>query len=154
MKKKNPLNNQRGIALLVTLFAIMILTFLAIEIGYNTQVELSVGVSQVDRLRAYYLAKSGIQISLLRINLYRTAMQRFGDKLGAQKHSLDVIWQFPFAWPPMIPEEGSSFDKATLAATVKESFIRRRQNRHQRLGFTFRKIAHLCSSPADSNTSK
>src|ERR1035441_6856738 len=105
-------SNQSGIALLITLFAIMIMIFLAVEIGYNTHVELKVGAAQVDRLKAYYLAKAGVQLSVLRINAYKTVASKFGQALGSNKSDLDLIWKFPFTWPPMIPEEANGVDKA------------------------------------------
>ncbi len=118
------MKNQKGIALLVTLFAITIMIFLATEIGYNTQVELAIGASQIDRLKAYYLAKSGIQISLLRIHVYKSVMQKFGGQLGNNKAALDVIWQLPFSWPPMIPDDNiSSMDKEQLKDAIDKSYI-------------------------------
>ncbi|MDZ4678254.1 MAG: type II secretion system protein GspK [Oligoflexia bacterium] len=123
MKKQAPLKNQKGIAMLITLFSIMIMTFLAVEISYSTRVELLVGASQVDRLRAYYLAKSGVQFSLLRISVYKTVMAKYGEQLGANKSQLDMIWQFPFAWPPMLPGDASTFDKDEIQSTIKKSYI-------------------------------
>ena len=117
------LKNQNGVALLITLIAVLIMIFMAVEIGYNTQVELKVGASQLDRLKAYYLAKSGIQISLLRINAYKVVQQRFGSQLGANKSDLDMIWSFPFAWPPILPAEAGSFDKEAVKKVMKETFI-------------------------------
>ena len=122
-KKVGKSKKERGVALLITLFAVMIMTFLALEIAYNSHVELAVGASQVDRLKAYYLAKSGVQFSLLRIKVYQTALQKFGGQLGAQKSMLDMIWQLPFSWPPLLPPELSSFDKDNINKAVKKSFI-------------------------------
>lgn len=119
-KKKK---NEKGMALLITLFAILMMTFLAVEIGYNTAVELGVSSAQVDRLKAYYLAKSGIQLSLLRIHVFRKATQQFGSTLGSNKSALDIIWQFPLAWPPALPPDASGFDKRGMEELVKESLI-------------------------------
>jgi len=70
-KEKLKSENEKGVALLITLFAITIMVFLAVEIAYNTHVEMKVGAAQIDRLKAYYLAKSGVSLSLLRINAYK-----------------------------------------------------------------------------------
>jgi general secretion pathway protein K len=117
------MKNEKGIALLITLFAIMIMIFLAVEIGYNTHVELKIGAAQVDRLKAYYLAKAGVQLSILRINAYKTVSSKFGQALGSNKADLDLIWQFPFTWPPIIPEEANGVDKAQVNDAVKKSTI-------------------------------
>jgi general secretion pathway protein K len=126
MKKrvaKMILKSQKGMALIIALFAIMIMTFLAFEISYNSHVEMAVGSTHLDQLRAFYLAKSGVQISLLRVYVYKSVIKRFGKDLGSNKSALDIIWSFPFAWPPLIPEEASGIDKSELEKTVKESFI-------------------------------
>jgi general secretion pathway protein K len=122
-KEKIKRKNEKGVALLITLFAITIMTFLAVEIAYNTHVEMRVGAAQVDRLKAYYLAKSGIQLSLLRINAYKIVSSKFGAALGANKSDLDLIWKFPFAWPPIVPDEESDLDKEQIKAVVKKSTI-------------------------------
>ncbi len=108
---------------MVTLFAILIMIFLAVEIGYNTHVELKVGAAQVDRLKAFYLAKAGVQLSLLRISAYNVVSTKFGAQLGPQKSDLDLIWKFPFAWPPLVPDEISGVDKAQIKEIVKKSTI-------------------------------
>ncbi|MCC6278594.1 MAG: general secretion pathway protein GspK [Oligoflexia bacterium] len=117
------LKSQKGIALIIALFAILVMTFLAFEISYNSHVEMAVGATNLDRLRAFYLAKSGVQISLLRVHIFRTVITRFGKDLGGNKGALDIIWSFPFAWPPMLPDGASGIDQDELKKTIKESFI-------------------------------
>jgi general secretion pathway protein K len=117
------LKNEKGIALLITLFAIMIMVFLAVEVSYNTAVELRVSAAQVDRLKAYYLAKAGVELSVLRINAYKTVLAKFGQQLGASKSELDMIWSFPFAWPPLLPDGASDFDKEQVKSAIKTSSI-------------------------------
>jgi general secretion pathway protein K len=123
MKRRNPAKNEKGIALLVTMFAILLMIFLAVEIGFNTAVELRIGASQLERLKAYYLAKSGVNLSLLRINIYKVVMQRFGAQLGSNKSQLDMIWQMPFAWPPDAPPDLDGVDRDMIKKVVKESLI-------------------------------
>ena len=94
------------------MIAVLFMIFMAVEISYNTHVELKIGAAQLDRLKAYYLAKSGVQISLLRINAYKMVLNRYGSQLGSNKADLDLVWSFPFAWPPMLPTEASKFDQS------------------------------------------
>ena len=122
-KRLKFLGNEKGIAMLVALSAVLIMTFLAVEVGYNTQLELALGVTQFQRLKAYYLAKSGVQISLLRIKVYKTALQRFGGNLGKDKSLLDMIWQLPTAWPPVIAADLGLNSKDDLQKSIKKSFI-------------------------------
>lgn len=98
-----------------------LMLFVAVEVSYNASIEYLIASQRVNRLKAYYAARAGVDISLLRILLYKKALVQFGDSLGDNKSMLDPIWQFPFAWPPVFPDDMSSSDKDTINAVVKES---------------------------------
>ena len=116
-----PLTNSRGVAMMMALFVMMILTFLATEVAFRTNIENSIAVQRISRLRAYYAAKAGIELSLCRIMLYKKALASFGEQLGDSKSMLDPIWQFPFMWPPALSEEISGVDKSQIQGAVAES---------------------------------
>ncbi|MCB0384477.1 MAG: general secretion pathway protein GspK [Bdellovibrionales bacterium] len=116
-----PITNTRGVAMMMALFVMMILTFLATEVAFRTGIENNIAVQGISRLRAYYAAKAGLELSLFRILLYKKAMASFGEQLGENKSMLDPIWQFPFVWPPVLPEELSGVDKSQIQSAVKES---------------------------------
>lgn len=125
-----PLKNERGVALLIAMFAMMLLTFIAIEVSYDTTVDYVVASQQVNRIKAYYAAKAGIEISLLRIMLYKQAISAFGDQLPPDmKSKLDIIWSFPFVWPPAGlntnsgPGGATSVEKNMIDKVVKESLM-------------------------------
>ncbi len=110
----------RGIALMMAIFTVTMLMVIATEVVYETSVEFLVSSQKVNQLKAYYAAKAGIEISLLRIHIYQKAMAQFGDMLPT-KSMLDPIWQFPFAWPPPVPKEMSIADKDEIKTVVKKS---------------------------------
>lgn len=115
-------SNQKGMALLLAMFTVMIITYLAMELIYDTNVEYIVNAGAVSRLKAYYAAKSGLEVSLLRIKLFNKVQKQFGSQIPpAQRKLLDLIWQFPFAWPPVIPEDASGVDKDLIKDKVKEA---------------------------------
>nr|BFD59275.1 hypothetical protein CKG001_13820 [Bdellovibrio sp. CKG001]BFD62652.1 hypothetical protein BdHM001_13330 [Bdellovibrio sp. HM001] len=115
-----PLNNRRGIALMIAIACIMLIMWIAMEVSYDSNVEYIVNSQGMNRIKAYYAAKSGMQLSLLRIKIYQQAQSKLGDKLGDTK-MLDQIWQFPFAWPLPIPDELSAVDKDNFKKAVKDS---------------------------------
>lgn len=119
---KRILNNQRGIALLVALFAVTILIFIAVEVSYESNVEYIVSAQGVNELKAYYAAKAGVEISLLRIVLYKKAIAALGDKLGNNTSMLDPIWQFPLAWPPseFLPKDQVSVVEQDLIKSAEK----------------------------------
>jgi general secretion pathway protein K len=124
MKILTPLSNSRGVALMMAIFIMTILTFLAVEVSYRTSIENNIASQGVSRIRAYYAARAAIELSLFRIHLYKKALAAFGDKLGQAQYMLDPLWQFPFMWPPVLPDEIHGVDKAQIESVVKESSMK------------------------------
>ncbi|MEO0337544.1 MAG: hypothetical protein AAF202_14205, partial [Pseudomonadota bacterium] len=118
---QRPVRNQKGVALMMAIFATSLMIFLAVEVSYDTNVEYMVASQQVNRLKAYYAAKAGAEMSLLRILIYKKAMAQFGDQLKGNESMLDPIWQMPFAWPPIFPEDLSDIDKDLINSAVEKS---------------------------------
>lgn len=126
--KKKGFRSQAGMALMVALFAFTLMGIIVSEVAYDTSVDYVVANHQVNRIKAYYAAKSAVELSLLRVMLYKQAVVAFGDSLGANKGMLDPIWSFPFMWPPtMLSEKAkdgvTEVDKSQIDAVVKESFM-------------------------------
>jgi general secretion pathway protein K len=86
-------------------------------------VEYNVNVNSLNRLKAYYAARSGVELSLLRIKTFQQASSQFGKQLGGQAEMLDQIWRFPFAWPVPMPDGLSAVDKDSIKSTLKESIM-------------------------------
>ncbi len=59
------LKRQRGVALILAVISITILTVVATEFAYNSRVDLTLATNQRDEMRAYFLARSGIGLSRL-----------------------------------------------------------------------------------------
>lgn len=118
-------NKQSGMALLIALFALTLMGIVISEVTYDTSVDYVVANHQVNRVKAYYAAKAGVELSLLRIMLYKQAVVAFGDSLGGNRGMLDPIWSFPFMWPPtgMGGDKMTEVDKSNLKDIVKESFM-------------------------------
>ena len=104
--------NQKGMAMIIAIFSLMLLVFIATEVSYETQVEYTSASQDVNRLKSYYAAKAGIEISLLRVLIYKKALASLGSVLpDDQKSMLDPIWSFPFAWPPVVPDDLATAEK-------------------------------------------
>jgi general secretion pathway protein K len=65
----------RGVALLIVLIGTTILTILIQGMAYRSSVELSLASNQRDELKAYYLARSGLQLSRLTLVLQKQIEQ-------------------------------------------------------------------------------
>lgn len=114
--------NQKGIALITAITALSLMTYLAMEVTYDTQVEYLINSQQLNRVKAYYAARSGIDISLLRIKVFQTIQQKLGKSLP-QNGMVDQIWQFPLIWPLELPEGLNAVDKDIVKDKTKESLI-------------------------------
>lgn len=115
------LKDDSGAALMMAIFTITMLMIIATEIMYETSVEFVVSSQTVNQVKAHYAAKAGVQISLLRIFIYRKVMAAVGPQMAAQLPILDMIWKMPFAWPPIVPDSVNRVDKEAIAEKVKLS---------------------------------
>lgn len=115
------IKNQKGVALMIAISALMLIMYLAMEITYDSTVEYTVNSQNLNRIKAYYAAKSGMEIALLRIKIYQQARDQFGAQLGSNASMLDEIWKFPFAWPLQPMEGMNPVDAANLKELVKNS---------------------------------
>lgn len=117
------LNNNRGIALLVAVSALMLIMYLAMEITYDSSVEYTVNSQSLNRIKSYYAAKAGLEISLLRIKVYQQARDQFGAQLGSNASMLDEIWKFPFAWPLQPIGDINAVDRDRITQVNSESLM-------------------------------
>lgn len=120
--------NQSGVAIIAAVFIITLIVWIASELTYETTIEYSIHARSIQKLQAYHTARSGIELSLLRIQIYKWAQKQFARQLNSQSGLLNLIWSFPLVWPPVIGEEVSVVDKDSMgeiieASTIKGSFM-------------------------------
>lgn len=108
---------------MMAIVSMILLSFIITEISYETSVDYVIATQQVQRIQARYAAKSGVELGLLRIQLYKQAMSAFGEALGANKSMLDPIWKFPFMWPPSLDSKMTGVDEELIKSTVKEALM-------------------------------
>lgn len=99
-EKKN-----KGAALITVLVALMIISLMVMELQFNSAVERKLAANELNQIQAYYLAKSGIRIGLLRVALFARAkkdpMLKTLSKGTDLTPYLDLIWSIPLpAFPP------------------------------------------------------
>ncbi|MFH1875119.1 MAG: hypothetical protein ABH859_08085 [Pseudomonadota bacterium] len=101
MKLLKRLKSQTGIALILVLSSITILTTMAVEFAYNANVNYHLARNEVDRLKAIYLAKSAynfmrVELKFDRVFRQIVQSQNLGQFLGANA-SLPLCQQFPLS---------------------------------------------------------
>lgn len=123
MRKR--LGNNKGIAIITAILALAFLTYLATEVTYDATVEYAVNSQQLKRLKAYYAARAGVEVSLLRIKAYQKVTQNLG-KDAQNFPMINMIWQFPLQWPLVLPDANPNMsltDKAALEESKEGSFF-------------------------------
>lgn len=120
---RKKMKNQSGVAIMLAIFTLSLVLYLAMDVQYETQVEYVVNGQAVNRLKAYYAARSGVELSLLRIKIYQQLKSTVGKQLGPNANLLNLIWSFPFAWPPILPGEVNDVDQGLIDQAISESFM-------------------------------
>jgi general secretion pathway protein K len=72
----------RGVALIIAVVSIAILTVIATDFAYNSRVDLQLAANQRDEVRAYYMARSGIALSRLLLRFQKQVDQTPIPNLG------------------------------------------------------------------------
>lgn len=73
---------QRGVALIIAVVSITLLTVVATDFAYNQRVDLQLAANQRDEARAYYMARSGVSLGRLLLRFQRQVDQTPLPNLG------------------------------------------------------------------------
>jgi general secretion pathway protein K len=89
------INGNKGVALPMALSCIMIVSILVLELTFSYQISRSLAHNDYDSLRAEYLAKSGLNISLLKLKIHKTVLEVLKDK----PEITNLIISMPITYP-------------------------------------------------------
>jgi general secretion pathway protein K len=79
---------QRGVALIIAVVSITILTVVATEFAYNTRVDLQLAANQRDEVQAMYMARSGVALSRLLLRFQKQVDQTPIPNIGGMLSQL------------------------------------------------------------------
>lgn len=117
------LKQQTGIAIITAILALSFLVYLATQVTYDATVEYAINSQDVKRLKAYYAAKAGIELSLLRVKTYQQVAKKIGKDINSYP-MVNMIWQYPLQWPLAVPEGNVSLtDKRNITESGQDSFF-------------------------------
>lgn len=101
----------------------MIITIMLFEFQYSSMIERKLAYNELNQLQAYYLAKAGARVGLLRVALYgrarrSPALKNIAGGIDVTPY-LEQIWSLPL--PPFPPEKGTitKMDKSDRDASEK-----------------------------------
>jgi len=99
--RERAVGNERGIALMIVLAAVTLLTSLATEFAYNTNVNYHLALNEKERLQASFLAESAINLMKLELKLEKEmrAKMQSSPVAGAVQADLTgpLCQQFPLS---------------------------------------------------------
>lgn len=102
--------DESGIALFMVISSTALLTILVTEFVYVAQMNARIADDGLDQIKAHYLAKNGLKLSLLRLKAYQNVKSTMGSLGGGgaatavPKGMIEKIWNFPFIYPiPSLP---------------------------------------------------
>lgn len=102
---------RRGMALLLVLSIILIMTLVVVEMSYTTRIQSEIAINERDEVKAYYLARAGYDFAKAIIVMdagVGDKMQQAADQMGSLTggggltvHVWDLI---PISYPPAITQ--------------------------------------------------
>ena len=135
--KKKIHSHQRGMVLLLVLTMIVVLVAIVQQMAFNTSLEFKNGASHFHGLKAYYSAKSGLELTLLKVFIYKKAQEFLTKKekelgnnpsiqamAGYVQSQMHLLWKPPVVWPPILPEDLSEIKKNEVQKIVQDSFFK------------------------------
>lgn len=110
--------NQRGVALMIVLTAITLLTTLLVEFVFNTRVNSIRSRHAKDQLQAKLNAEAGLQVAMARLRLYKDAsnlvQKNKNLRSSVSPDLLSGLWSVPFMYPIPIPPNVNLIAKASI----------------------------------------
>jgi hypothetical protein len=100
------LKNQSGVALMMVITTVVILTAVMADFTFETKINKIKSSNILDRAQARLLAEAGLNFSIVRMRLYKEAYNLLQTNKNAKSfvntETLNLIWNLPFVYP--IPE--------------------------------------------------
>lgn len=120
--------DQKGVAIMMALFFTALISFMLFELSKETLYEAISASQNIHELRSYYAAKAGQDLSLLRIKAYQSVksqIESMGEQAQPFASKASIIWEFPFAWPPILPDGAPLDTQNQLKTTLTETFFKK-----------------------------
>ena len=119
-------SHKRGAALMVVLGLSVIIAVVLHRTLFVSQMEYMASRHTIDELRARYNARSGAELNLLRIRIFKEIQLALGggtDQEALFRPYVDFIWRWPVVWPLPLPENATESDRQVLKKVKGESFL-------------------------------
>ncbi|MFA7612830.1 MAG: hypothetical protein WCY48_01250 [Candidatus Caldatribacteriota bacterium] len=124
---KKILNNQKGVALIMIMTAIIFLLAIYSEFTFESKISRIKTTNILDKSQAKLMAESGLQLAMTRLKLYVEAYNKVQSNENAKNtvspQLLNQLWEVPFMYPIPVPPNASAAFKNTVDSFEKESIL-------------------------------
>lgn len=124
---KKILNNERGVALMLIMTAIILLMAIYGEFTFESKISRIKATNILDRSQAKLLAESGLQMAVTRLRLYKEAYNKVQGNPDAKNmvptQLLNQLWEVPFIFPIPITDKANRALKDTVEKFTKDSLL-------------------------------
>jgi type II secretory pathway component PulK len=124
---KKILQNERGVALMMIMTAIILLMAIYGEFTFESKISRIKATNVMDRSQAKLLAESGLQMAMTRLKLYKEAFNKLESNSAAKSQVppqlLNQLWEVPFIVPIPLADGANSSIKDTVKKFIDDSLL-------------------------------
>jgi type II secretory pathway component PulK len=121
------LNNQRGVALMLIITAMVFLMAIYGEFTFESKISRIKATNVMDRSQAKLLAESGLQLAMARLKLYKEAFNKLESNSAAKQQVpaqlLNQLWELPFILPIPVGKDANIAFKDTVNKFQEETLL-------------------------------
>lgn len=122
------LNNQSGIAIMMVLTAVVLLSTIMINFTYDSNVNKIKAYNIENKGQAKLTAESGLIFAMARLKLYKEAFNYLENNKSAKDFAtpevLNSIWNFPFVYPIPVNAKMNAIQKDSIQKFSESNFMR------------------------------
>ena len=115
---KKTVQNERGMAMLMVISSIAILTFLATDFAFETNLNKLKSYNAQDRLQARFSAEAGLHFALAKMRIYQEVKNKLEKNSSAKSlikpSQIEQVLTQPFIYPIPLPAKASNIQKSYL----------------------------------------
>lgn len=124
---KKIMNNERGVALMMIMTAIILLMAIYGEFTFESKISRIKATNVMDRSQAKLLAESGLAMAMTRLKLYKEAFNKLESNQAAKgqvpPQLLNQLWEVPFIFPIPVGEGANRATKDTIEKFTEDSLL-------------------------------
>jgi type II secretory pathway component PulK len=121
------LKNERGVALMMIMTAIILLMAIYGEFTFESKISRIKATNVMDRSQAKLLAESGLAMAITRLKLYKEAFNKLESNTAAKgqvpPQLLNTLWEVPFIFPIPIGAGANAAVKETVKKFTEDSLL-------------------------------